>query len=184
MADSADNYSDLAELGIDCDDSLTEVFNRAADHLQGLLPGVDNQTLLILYGARRARDQEVVPEAEKTLTDRIKEGAVADVREFLRRNAASKASINRTDKDGLAPIHWAADSGFSDVIGVLLEAGADVNLQDADGQTALHYAASCGHAECVEFLLQRGGKGDIVDSDNNTPMSVASDDSVKKLFDS
>ena len=51
MATSIDSFNDLKELGIDCeDDSLTETFNQAANHLQNLLPNLDNQTLLTLYG--------------------------------------------------------------------------------------------------------------------------------------
>ncbi|RZC33059.1 methyltransferase-like protein 23, partial [Asbolus verrucosus] len=40
------------KLGIDCEtnDSLTEMFNKAANHLQSLIPNLDNQTLLTLYG--------------------------------------------------------------------------------------------------------------------------------------
>jgi acyl-CoA-binding protein len=51
MATSVDSFNDLKELGIDCeDDSLTDTFNKAANHLQNLLPNLDNQVLLSLYG--------------------------------------------------------------------------------------------------------------------------------------
>ncbi|CAG9821836.1 unnamed protein product [Phaedon cochleariae] len=53
MASSVDNFSDLQELGIDINepyDKQTQEFFQAADHLQKLLPTVDNQTLLTLYG--------------------------------------------------------------------------------------------------------------------------------------
>jgi len=53
MADSVDNFNDLLELGIDINESansLSACFAKAANHLQTLLPNVDNQTLLTLYG--------------------------------------------------------------------------------------------------------------------------------------
>ncbi|EFA12151.1 acyl-CoA-binding domain-containing protein 6 [Tribolium castaneum] len=52
MATSLDSFNDLKELGIDCEDSdsLTDAFNKAANHLPNLLPNVDNHTLLSLYG--------------------------------------------------------------------------------------------------------------------------------------
>ncbi|KAL3284407.1 hypothetical protein HHI36_018567 [Cryptolaemus montrouzieri] len=50
MAEFVDNYSDLKELGIDCDDNeLDEKFNRAADYLPKLVSNLDNDTLLTLY---------------------------------------------------------------------------------------------------------------------------------------
>lgn len=254
MANFVDNYSDLKELGIDCeecDDSLTEVFNRAADHLKSLLSSVDNQTLLTLYGYYKQGsegicsipkpswydmkakskweawqklgdmsqveakklyietikkldssfddtinqskpkeqwvkvssmpDDETIAESDKTLVDFIKEGKVSDVKSCL--NAPNISSlINKTDEGGLAPVHWAADSGFSEVLEILIDAGANVNLQDSDGQTALHYASSCGQVECVKCLLQHGARTDIIDNEGCTAVSVASDESIKELL--
>ncbi|XP_074027424.1 acyl-CoA-binding domain-containing protein 6 [Leptinotarsa decemlineata] len=53
MASFVDNFSDLQELGInvsESNDPLSISFSKAADHLQKILPNVDNQTLLTLYG--------------------------------------------------------------------------------------------------------------------------------------
>lgn len=52
MAASLDNFNDLEELGINCsaDDSLSETFNQAANHLVSLVQNLDNKTLLELYG--------------------------------------------------------------------------------------------------------------------------------------
>ncbi|XP_018566618.1 acyl-CoA-binding domain-containing protein 6-like [Anoplophora glabripennis] len=254
MAKFVDNYSDLKELGIDCeecDDSLTEAFGRAADHLKILLPNVDNQTLLTLYGYykqgsegvcsipkpswydMRAKskweawrklgdmsqveakklyietikkldssfddtvspstpkeqwvkvssmpDERNIAESDKTLVDYIKEGNVTEVKGCLKSPDVS-ALVNETDEEGLAPIHWAADSGFVKVLEVLIGAGADVNLKDSDGQTALHYASSCGQAECVKCLLRHGAQVDVTDNEGCTAASVASDESIKELL--
>lgn len=49
MAEAGDGFEDLDDLCGDCDE-LTERFSKAASHLQTLLPKVDNETLLMLYG--------------------------------------------------------------------------------------------------------------------------------------
>ena len=40
------------------------------------------------------------------------------------------------------PLHWAAVLGLTEVVGILMEHGADPNLPDAVGASALHYAVS------------------------------------------
>ena len=40
------------------------------------------------------------------------------------------------------PLHWAAVLGLTEVVGILMEYGADPNVPDAVGATGLHYAVS------------------------------------------
>ncbi|RWS03352.1 ankyrin repeat-containing protein-like protein, partial [Dinothrombium tinctorium] len=61
--------------------------------------------------------------------------------------------VDCKDNDGRTPLLWAASSGSSEAILVLLKARADVSEQDKDGLTALHCAASRGYVDCVETLL-------------------------------
>jgi len=42
--------------------------------------------------------------------------------------------------DGKLPLHIAVVKGHTDIMGVLLDAGADVNASDSDGDIAIHYA--------------------------------------------
>jgi ankyrin repeat protein len=60
------------------------------------------------------------------------------------------------DCDKGAPLVWAADQGFTDVVGLLIQHGADVSQYDGQGYTALHRAAINDHALVVRFLLQAG----------------------------
>ena len=48
--------------------------------------------------------------------------------------------------------HNAAAAGHTEVVALLLEAGADCATLDEDGQTALHHASSEGHVDCVKLL--------------------------------
>ena len=50
----------------------------------------------------------------------------------------------------------AAARGDTDLIGLLLKAGADVNSTNADGQTALMAVARTGNSEAARLLLRRG----------------------------
>lgn len=65
-------------------------------------------------------------------------------------------------EDGFTPLMTAAEAGHADVVGLLLEAGADVNSHNRYKQTALGYAAappvrvSPGHLEIVRMLLKAG----------------------------
>ena len=55
----------------------------------------------------------------------------------------------------------AATHGRTDVVRVLLDAGADPNVADSNDQTALHFAAYVGHPDVVELLLERAARNDI-----------------------
>jgi ankyrin repeat protein len=60
------------------------------------------------------------------------------------------------DCDQGAPLVWAADQGFADVVELLIQHGADVRQYDGQGYTALHRAAINDHALVVRLLLQAG----------------------------
>jgi len=74
---------------------------------------------------------------------------------------------------GLAPIHVAAYLGYDDILGILLDAGADVATTcqrgNGSGVTALHLATG----GCAKLLIQRGA--DILQGDslNQYPLSGA-----------
>jgi hypothetical protein len=54
---------------------------------------------------------------------------------------------------GLAALHWAAYSGRTESLDLLLKAGADVESRTDDGRTAFHAAAHRGHLRfIIEFL--------------------------------
>jgi ankyrin repeat protein len=56
-----------------------------------------------------------------------------------------------------APIAWAADQGYTDVVDLLIAHGADVNQYDTEGYTALHRATMKNHVGVVRSLLQASG---------------------------
>ena len=70
------------------------------------------------------------------------------------------------------PLH-VAQKDDSDIIDILIAAGANVNCVDKYGATPLHYAA-CGVVPCnIETLLKHGADTKVVDQLGNTPLSIA-----------
>ena len=46
-------------------------------------------------------------------------------------------------KQGMAPLHYAADRGNAEILDILITYGADANSQDNEGQTPLMLAVMC-----------------------------------------
>ena len=81
----------------------------------------------------------------------------------------------RTNDEGKTALHFAAQMGHSEVMGVLLEAGADFKLVDDEGSTALHLAAWHCRPQCLKLLLEAGADPDVVEMNGLTTLHVAAD---------
>lgn len=69
---------------------------------------------------------------------------------------ATKSSLVNVPhpKNGATALHVACAKGYTDVIKILLQCGADVDAQDVDGWTALHAAAHWGQQEACLILTE------------------------------
>lgn len=63
-----------------------------------------------------------------------------------------QAKLEATDRHGQTALNLAARHGYSDVVKVLLAAGANVDHADCDGWTALRAAAWGGHTKVILIL--------------------------------
>ncbi len=88
------------------------------------------------------------------------EGDVERVRQLIEENPEI---VNLKHKDGIAPLHLAADFGHKEVVLLLIEKGADVNVKQELGfpgfyyfSTPLHNAILCGYREIASILIENG----------------------------
>lgn len=77
----------------------------------------------------------------------------AKVRDLI----AQGVNINEYDSSGDAPLVMAAYKGYTEIVRLLLEAGADVTVVDPGMKaTALHAASYAGRTEAAKLLVQYG----------------------------
>ena len=87
---------------------------------------------------------------------------------------AKGAYINTEDaysKD--TALKAAACVGNSELVKILINAGADLNVKDRDGYTALHLAARNKRIEAVELLIKAGADLNTESERGDTPMDEA-----------
>lgn len=81
-----------------------------------------------------------------------------------------KVDIVRSDKTAL---QIASHQGFTAVVELLVQMGANVNLQDSEGDTALHYAAFGNQPSAATALLKGGADGNKRNKNKCSPLHVA-----------
>ncbi len=73
----------------------------------------------------------------------------------------------------ITPLMQAAQNGHSEIVSLLLDAGADINISECEGQNSLLIASGQGHEEIVQLLLQKGAKVNIPAHDGRTALMRA-----------
>lgn len=86
-----------------------------------------------------------------------------------------RSDVNRTVESGQPLLHLAIESGNTEVVGLLLNKGADSAGRSGDRSTALAVAAKRGQTDVVQLLLARPVEVDSLDVENNTPLAYALD---------
>ena len=116
---------------------------------------------------------EVIPDdsLNKILDRAIWDNDKAAVESVLKQGADVN-HVNTTD--GYAPIHWAVERGFSDIVAVLISSGANVDMMTngaiGKDRTALHIAAETGNPEIVRILLENGANVNSRTEYQETPL--------------
>jgi len=87
---------------------------------------------------------------------------------------AAGADLNLPDRrNGNAALHLAAWHERLDLIGLLLQAGAEINLQNDLGYTPLFLAVGSENGAVVELLLNTGADRTITSNTGTTPLALA-----------
>ncbi len=99
------------------------------------------------------------------------------------------ALINVTDKDGLHPLHYAAVSGFTDIVQLLIdhahEQGLDLAINAKGGPrqfTPLHTASWNGQTDTVKTLLAAGASTQLRNAEGKTPLALAKTVEIRGLI--
>jgi ankyrin repeat protein len=74
---------------------------------------------------------------------------------------------------GFTALSGAAFKGETEIMGQLVEAGADVNAEGAGGKTGLMFAVLTGRFDATKLLLGRGASKSVVDINGNTAETLA-----------
>ena len=94
-------------------------------------------------------------QAEHPVFAAVQRGDIPALARLLR-ESPDKRLANARNAEGEPLLYVAAESGSVDLVGVVLEAGADVNGRSENGETALHAAGMQGSAGVATLLLEKG----------------------------
>ena len=92
-----------------------------------------------------------------------------------------KTLVKKSDEHGRTLLYLACKSGFSDMVKMLLQKGADINKIQQDGSTPLHAAAYFGHSLVVGLLLEYGARIDITNKWGHTAFDEGRSVRIKSL---
>ncbi len=106
----------------------------------------------------------------RTIHEAAQMGDSAAVEWHLRRGV----EVDAGDLHGITPLFWASGGGFTEVVELLCDHGADVNArQPRLGSTPLHWAAQAGRADVVALLLTHGAQANAKTIKGETPLRWA-----------
>jgi len=108
-------------------------------------------------------------------------GAGQIVRILLQRSAARVNAVHGVKR--CTALHMAARRGNVDVIGALLDGGADIEARDSMGETPLRRAVNCNKVEAARLLLARGADPHSKGSRRRTPAGAARSSEMRQLFE-
>lgn len=125
---------------------------------------------LISYPRQSADLEWAGDQPEDALTQAAETGDAAAV---LRLLEGRPALLDKQGEHGMTPLMWAAHEGHHDIVGVLIDAGANIDLQHKTGSTALHYAAFNNHPTVMRMLVDRGADQNIKKKNGETAREFA-----------
>ncbi|KAG2796376.1 hypothetical protein PC116_g26459, partial [Phytophthora cactorum] len=100
-------------------------------------------------------------------------GHLSAVEELLLADADVDARLDEAD-DALTPLHIAAQHGYTAILDLLLQCGADPTLLTHHlRRSPLHLAVFAGHERCVRLLLAKPNLVGVLDNEGLTSLQLA-----------
>lgn len=99
---------------------------------------------------------ELLPTGDRD--DLVMQATKSGTAAIVRLLADNRAYLQRADKKGEQPIHWAAREGHLETLQYLLQAGVSPNHQNSEGVEVIHRAAAYSDPQTVEMVLAHGGE--------------------------
>jgi hypothetical protein len=108
----------------------------------------------------------------------VREGRSEDVRKLLSGPGAAAVLpfIDIQNENGQTPLYWACERKTKenfDIVGTLIEKGADVNLPESHGFTPLHLACYVGNIQVANLLLAGGANVNQTNHSKSTALHLA-----------
>ncbi|XP_075692700.1 BCL-6 corepressor-like protein 1 isoform X2 [Rhinoderma darwinii] len=132
------------------------------------------------YMPPEARRLIVNKNAGETLLQRAARLGYKDVVLFcLQRD---QGDINHRDNAGYTALHEACARGWTSILQILLENGANVNCSAQDGTRPIHDAVVNDNLETVWLLLSYGADPTLATYSGQTPMKLASSEAMRTFL--
>ncbi len=110
----------------------------------------------------------------------VRDGSIDGARRLL---GSGQASVKDVTMYGITLLHTASSRGHTDLIKVLIEAGADVNTPDEDGETPLHRAMSTkNNYDIARLLIENGADLATVAVGNRTPLHTIFNSTIGRVL--
>jgi ankyrin repeat protein len=106
--------------------------------------------------AEKTTPKGTTPDGSTPLMQAAYEGDLAQAKRLL----AHHANVNAVNAYGVNAMLLAAEASNTQLIDVLLKAGAKATSANADGETALHLVARTGNVDAAKLLISHGAKVD------------------------
>lgn len=81
--------------------------------------------------------------------------------------------VNARFEHGWTALHYAAESGYYDIVDYLLKHQANINITSTRGRTALQLASDRGHDNVATLLLENNADPNITNAEGNTALHLA-----------
>ncbi|MFQ1892727.1 ankyrin repeat domain-containing protein [Aeromonas veronii] len=148
--------------------------------LKSSLPDVDGNSVLMALLKMHSSFMQIMPPMKLIVPLELQsetrrfEAMLAHWRSFIGQLAQeSPKQLNIPDFKGQTPLMLIAEKGDTELVTIMLKAGADPEIQSSSGMTALHSAIKSGVDRCVDVLLDYPCNLDNLTDDGQSPLHTA-----------